>query len=416
MTFWSLALLLLVFLSKLSMAAFGLPGQIPLVVFQHGLHPYLNILLCFLLGLPLLLSRLRLRQNFEELSKVYRSLLMILIGVLFTQTLLQFFLSDQGHGYYVWAALASSTWIILIFGILLPATLTPRVAVRLLSTWSLIFVSLSLLLWMTMPALSFKGGRFVGVFKHIPYMVTCASVGIVFTLGRLEDERNLWPRVIYIVGILLSFLALILTGTRSALAAALMAVMLWLLRTSTENAGFRFFKYATGLVLVTTALLFGVQITSYAKDIAIGKKALMEREAQNGVASRLEEVERGWEFFQTSPWLGQGLLAKFSGKEGLEVTSYNSFKDPHNIFVSAGVVGGWPFIIWTIFFLALLMVRAGTALLLTDPAMQIFGIYALAQLPILLIYHWHLSLGGMADRFYWLVFGYLALSFKKPGG
>jgi uncharacterized protein (DUF2062 family) len=27
----------------------------------------------------------------------------------------------------------------------------------------------------------FKGGRFVGVFKHIPHMVTCATVAFVFS-------------------------------------------------------------------------------------------------------------------------------------------------------------------------------------------------------------------------------------------
>jgi len=51
-----------------------------------------------------------------------------------------------------------------------------------------------------------------------------------------------------------------------------------------------------------------------------------------------------------------------------------------------------------------------------NTAMQIFGIYGVVQIPILIIYHWHLSLGGMADRFYWLVFGYLALKtgLKRP--
>jgi hypothetical protein len=44
-----------------------------------------------------------------------------------------------------------------------------------------------------------------------------------------------------------------------------------------------------------------------------------------------------------------------------------------------------------------------------DASVQIFAIYALVQIPILIIYHWHLSLGGMADRMYWLVFGFLAL-------
>ncbi|RYZ66184.1 MAG: hypothetical protein EOP09_13080 [Proteobacteria bacterium] len=123
----------------------------------------------------------------------------------------------------------------------------------------------------------------------------------------------------------------------------------------------------------------------------------------------MEEVERGWEYFQTSPIIGRGLLSKFSGKDDLDVSSYNSFKDPHNIFASAGVVGGWPFIVWTLCFVILLMALAARALISENNAMHVFAIYAITQIPILIIYHWHLSLGGLADRVYWLMFGYLAL-------
>ena len=42
--------------------------------------------------------------------------------------------------------------------------------------------------------------------------------------------------------------------------------------------------------------------------------------------------------------------------------------------------------------------------------LKILAIYFLSQIPILLIYHVHLSLGGMADRLYWIVFGYIMLN------
>jgi hypothetical protein len=187
-----------------------------------------------------------------------------------------------------------------------------------------------------------------------------------------------------------------------------MAVVLWILRAPSHSIGFRFFKYSTALILTTILVLFGVPMAEYASDIATGKKALVEREAQDGVESRMEELERGWQYFQTSPWIGQGLLSKFSGKDDFDVSSYDSFKDPHNIFASAGVVGGWPFIIWTFVFLLLLLGISARGLISEDHALQTFAIYLIVQIPILIIYHWHLSLGGMADRFYWLVFGYLA--------
>lgn len=410
MKIWAWMLLLLAFGSKVSLSWLGLPSQVPLLVFQHGLHPYMNIILNFVFGMPIVLYMFHHSRKLEGMTKGYMTLVVLLWVLLFIETLLQFLFFDSHKGLYIWAALSSSFWLILLFGILIPLLLEPLRAARLLSTWSVNFVVLSLLLWMMRPDLTFKGGRFIGVFKHIPYMVTCASVGVIFTMGVVQMEKNWLRRAWDILGIFLSLFALVLTGTRSALVAVVMAVILWILRVPTPNLASRYFKYSALLVMAVTLLLFGPQMMGYAKDIATGKKALLEREAQDGVASRMEEIERGWEYFQTSPWLGQGLLSKFSGKEDLEVSSYNSFKDPHNIIASAGVVGGWPFIIWTVFFLFWLIEMSIKAFLAKDAALPIFGVYALVQIPILIIYHWHLSLGGMADRFYWLVFGYLALS------
>ncbi|MGZ3742594.1 MAG: O-antigen ligase family protein [Pseudobdellovibrionaceae bacterium] len=407
---WMLALFLLIFASKLSLAFLGLPSQMPLLIFQHGLHPYLNIILSFFFGVPLGFYMLHHPNKLEGLSKSYRTLLIFLVVMLFLETLSQFLFFDSHKGLYIWAAFFSTFWLILLFGVVFPLLFEPAAVIRLLSTWSINFVVLSLLLWLVRPDLTFKGGRFIGIFKHIPYMVTCASVGVIFTLGAIQAEKNLLWRFWRGLGILLSLFALVLTGTRSALAAVLISLILWLLRLPAQKLASRYFKYSAALVSAVTLALFGMQMADYAKDIATGKKALLEREAQDGVASRMEEVERGWEYFQNSPWIGQGLLSKFSGKEELEVSSYNSFKDPHNIFASAGVVGGWPFIIWTWIFLFWLLSVSFKALISNDVSMPIFGIYTLVQIPILIIYHWHLSLGGMADRFYWLVFGYLALS------
>lgn len=413
MSFWALALLFLVFLSKLSLTWAGIPSQVSVLIFQHGLHPYMNIIFSGLLGLPIVLYSLLHFEKLHELSKIYRTLLWILLVTLFVETLLQFFFMENHKGLYGWAALLTTYFIIVMFGVFLPVLLEPKRAERFLSFWSVIFVVMSLGLLVVRPDLTFKGGRFIGIFKHIPYMVTCATVGTIFPLGRLQETKNPFLRALWILGILLSVVALVLTGTRSALAAVVMAWVLWLLRVPTLNPGFRFFKFSAALVMTVTLVLFGAQMGEYASDIATGKKGIGDREAQDGVASRTEELERGWEYFQTSPWIGQGLLSKFSGKDDLNVDSYNSFKDPHNIFASAGVVGGWPFIVWTGIFLVLLAGLACKAMMAESTTLHIFAIYALVQIPILFIYHWHLSLGGMADRFYWLVFGYLALTFNS---
>jgi len=415
MSFWAFALLFLVFASKLSLACIGVPPQVSVLIFQHGLHPYMNIILSFLLGLPILFYILIHRKETENLLRSYRTMVLFLLVMLFLETLLQYFFLDNHKGFYSWAALGATYWLIAFFGLFILLVLEPKQVMNFLSTWSVNLVVLSLLVLVVRPDVAFKGGRFIGVFKHIPYMVTCSTVAIVFTLGRFSVERNPLKIVWFVIGIILSFGALLLTGTRSALAAAVMAVVLWVLRAPAKGVATRYFKYSTALVLTVTLVLFGNQMVEYAHDIATGKKALVEREAQDGVESRMEELERGWEYFQTSPWIGQGLLSKFSGKDEVDVNSYNSFKDPHNIFASAGVVGGWPFIVWTVGFLLLLLGLCVRGILGSNPILQIFAIYAITQVPILIIYHWHLSLGGMADRFYWLVFGYLALSYKQEG-
>lgn len=411
MRFLALCLLFLIFISKISFSFLAIPSQISMLVFQYGLHPYLNIILNFVIGLPIMYFVLGNSSRIKKMRPSYRSMLFLLMMGFFLETLLQgIFTEENRRGFFSWAALASTGWLILIFGVFIPSFLNLKTMLHFISHWSLALVGISLGMWLLYPELVFKGGRYVGVFKHIPHMVTCATLGVVFTLGRLSEVTSGFKRLLLLMGIGLSFFSLVLTGTRSALLAALFAVMLWVLKLPSCRPAVSYFKYSLLLFFAVVLLLFGKSMGSYAYGIATGKQALFEREAQDGVASRFLEIERGWGYFQTSPWIGRGLLAKFSGNEGLDVRSYNSFKDPHNIFVSAGVVGGWPFIWWTGIFLVLLMGFAIKALTSENAGLHVMAIYILVQIPILVIYHWHLSLGGMADRIYWLVFGYLALA------
>jgi hypothetical protein len=122
---------------------------------------------------------------------------------------------------------------------------------------------------------------------------------------------------------------------------------------------------------------------------------------------------RGYEIFKEQPWLGHGLLSKFTSGHDVDVSNYNAMKDPHNMFISAGVTGGWPLILWSL--IAVLVCLAGGLWALSAvpfPNKQI-AVYVLTHLPILMIYHVHLSIGGMADRIYWLMFGMLAVLTTK---
>src|SRR5437868_13560759 len=136
MAFWALALLFLVFASKLSLTWAGIPSQVSVLIFQHGLHPYMNIILSFLFGLPLAFYTLHHHWRLQNLGRVYRTLLILLLLTLFLETLLQFIFMDNHKGYYVWAALASTYWVIVLFGVFVPVMLEPQRAARFLSFWS----------------------------------------------------------------------------------------------------------------------------------------------------------------------------------------------------------------------------------------------------------------------------------------
>ena len=129
----------------------------------------------------------------------------------------------------------------------------------------------------------------------------------------------------------------------------------------------------------------------------------------------MNEVTRGWSMFEKSPYFGLGLLYKFlsNKSEGIEVESYNSFKDPHNLFVSAAVIGGYPLFIFAILGYVMMVFGAFKGINQIDPNRQIIGLFLLSHLPVFVIYHAHFSLGGIADRIYWLMFGYLGQEWTK---
>nr|BFD68386.1 hypothetical protein HAGR004_34080 [Bdellovibrio sp. HAGR004] len=411
------ALVALLFISKISLGSFLLPvpHSFSYLIFQQGLHPYVNVFLCFLLGLPLALLWLKVRDR-HHLSGFYKLFIFLLMLTLIAQTLLQIsYVNTEESPVMQVGALLVSLFMIVVYGVLIPSLWDVRDFMRFVQKWSGVLVLMSLLLWVVAGGAVFKGGRFVGVFKHIPHMVTCATVAFIFSLGTLLDDSKMKHKVWDVLVLGGSFLAIILTGTRSSAAAALMAfVVTMVLHKTATNQG-RIFKFAFLSLLVTFTLFFGNQIYDFARGIATGQSSLGSREAQDGIASRWEEVERGSQIFLQEPWLGHGLLSKFAAGNEVDVSNYNAMKDPHNIFISAGVIGGWPLLVLAGISLILMVVGSFKALLSFDISKRQVAIYLLSHIPILIIYHIHLSIGGMADRLYWMVFGFIAASVSRIG-
>lgn len=306
-------------------------------------------------------------------------------------------------------------FMILVYGVAIPSLWSAEEFVRFIQRWSGALVLISLVLLAVAPGAVFKGGRFIGIFKHIPHMVTCSTMGFIFSLSTFlietKPKHKIWSGLILVT----SFLAIVLTGTRSSAAAALLAFVVTMIMHKTQTNQGRIFKFAGVALIVTFALFFGPAVYEFAQEIATGQSALGSRGAKDGVASRWEEVERGSQIFLQEPWLGHGILSKFAAGNEVDVSNYNAMKDPHNIFVSAGVIGGWPMFVLSVFALLLMTIGAMKTLLVTDVSKRQIAIYLLAHIPILVIYHVHLSLGGMADRMYWMVFGFVAATCFRSG-
>lgn len=405
------ALVALLFISKVSLGSLlPLPQSFSFLIFQKGLHPFVNVFLCFLFGVPLALLGMRVR-NRNHLSGFYKLFVLVLMLTLTVQTLLQahYVNPDESVALQI-GALAVSLLMVFLYGVMIPSLWNVDDFLHYVQRWSGALVLLSLALWLVAGGSVFKGGRFIGVFKHIPHMVTCATVAFVFSLGTFLQSAKMQHKIWSGVILLAAFVVIILTGTRSSAGAMMLAfVVTMILHKTTSNHG-RIFKFAFLSLIVVFSLFFGAQTYDFARGLATGQNSLGGREAQDGVASRWEEVERGSQIFLQEQWLGHGLLSKFAAGNEVDVSNYNAMKDPHNIFISAGVVGGWPLLILSVMGLIFMIIGSLKSLSFPDISKRQVAIYLISHIPILIIYHIHLSIGGMADRLYWMVFGFVAAS------
>lgn len=405
------SLIAMAFLAKVSLGAvLPLPQSLGYFIYQQGLHPYMNVAICAALGMPLFLLNFWVEQK-HHLSAIYKVFVFLLLTILVVETCLQIYYVDPDDSAIMQlGAVGVACFMVIIYGLIIPSIMNVHEFVQFVQKWTGVLVLISLIVLPIGLGKEFKGGRYIGVFKHIPHMVTCATVAFVFSLGTLLNSKTKTQKVWNVVVILASFATIWATGTRSSAGAVVLAVVLTLALHKTKTTAGRIFKFSVVTFGILFTLFFGYQTVEFAHDVATGQQTIGSRGAQNGVEERWEEVERGTEIFLEHPWLGHGLLSKFSSGDQVDVSNYNSMKDPHNIFVSAGVVGGWPLLIMAGLSLLMMTVGCLKGLLSPDISQRQVSIYLICHIPILVIYHIHLSIGGMADRVYWLVFGFVAAS------
>jgi O-antigen ligase len=416
-----ITLLILIFISKISLKwAKIIPYSIPPFIFQYGLHPFINFGLQFVITLILIYFWLK-NKHVVTLSPIYKSYIYSLMAVLSIQTLFQITLVNIGSSVMVQiAGLGMALMLILVYGIIIPTIFDIKKFIYWITRICVVLVVASFLCLPVFFGDMFRGGRFVGFFKHIPHMVSASTAAFIFFFPNLFSDKkwtlkNNTPLKIAILFILA--VAVLLTSTKAAFGTIAITGFVGIFLFGSKKKSIRLFKFSFLACFLVSVLLIGAPTSQFMYEVTTGKTGFGLRKAQDGVSSRMEEVTRGWSMFEKSPYFGLGLLYKFlnNSQEGIEVESYNSFKDPHNLFVSAAVIGGYPLFFFAIIGYALMIFGALRGINQIDPNRQIIGLFLLSHLPVFVIYHAHFSLGGIADRIYWLVFGYLGQYWhKKP--
>ncbi len=406
--FFLLSLVIWPFLAKVSLKTIpGFPSQVSFFIFQHGIHPIFSLAITGVLFLGLIAtSRAQVisvwrRHPFYSTWGILWTCLLISLGVLQV-----FFVPSPISPIMQLGGLVLTVCLIFFYGFLIPGMLDYDKFIKALAWITKVLMILSILALAVSPGAVFKGTRFVGVFKHIPYMVSCAHLA-VFACGVEWMQGRGWQRVRSSLWIALSLFCLFLTGTRSAvLSAGVFLIALFFLQPVTHRI-----QALTKNLSLFLALIFSLTLGPIAANKAVnvltGQESFGMRKAQNGLSSRWDEIVNGVNIFNESPWLGHGLLFRFHNEEVESAGQYSSFRDPHNLFISAGVVGGWGLLIATSLSFVMLCFFSVRRAMKGDLAVQMLALYVLSHIPILAIYHVHLSLGGLADRIYWLVLGFL---------
>lgn len=405
-------LIALVFLSKISWGFLPfMPEQFSVLIFQKGLHPFANAFLNIVVGFVLWFNFVQKKSHTNTQHKFFKIFLVAFMAVLIFVSTGQILANPQEEQLFWQLSLPlMSLFLIFIYARLIPSELPLSQFTSLVKKITVFLCYCSLALFFILPELTFKGGRFIGVFKHIPYMVTTATLACFFLILDFHQQSSSWfKKLNALIALLVSLSCLVLTGTRSALFAVFLGYFLAFIFIPAKKNTTQLLKVSFSVVFILAALLFGQKILDYTLEVARGEAALGLRAAQDGIASRYEEFERGYELFQHSPVLGQGLLSKFGEINEESAGQYNANKDPHNLVVSSGVVGGYPLVVMVLTGFVGLLVLAFKKIKHEDNAVKVVVIYFLTHVPILFIYHIHLSLGGMADRIYWLIFGYLGV-------
>lgn len=409
-------LIVLIFISKISLHVLpGIPFSLGPLIYQYGMHPYINIGLQ-LISFLYLMAYWCNRKSKYPLNLYYRLFIYLICAILCIQSVVQIIFINAHYSVLAQiSGLIMALVLIYTYAILIPSILSIEEFIYYAKKTALWIVVISVLFLPAFFSSMFKGGRFIGFFKHIPHMVSASTLAFIFYTPEIFSlnktglkNHTLLKVALYFV----LFFAVLLTSTKAAVISVLIALFIGFFIFGTKRRTVRLFKFTFLSAVFATIIFCGFPLIKIGTDITTGKMSFGFRPAQNGIETRWDEVTRGLDIFETSPMFGRGLMYKYLNGENasLDVDGYNSFKDPHNLFISAGVIGGYPLMVMAIIGYLVMLYYSLKGLGDPDESRRLVSLFLLAHLPVFLIYHAHFSLGGIADRVYWLIFGYMAQS------
>lgn len=408
-------LLLLILISKLSFKFIpGVPYSIFPMVFQYGLHPFVNVGIQLISFIILFFIWIKSKSR-SKLSKPYFYFISSLIFLLTVQTFFQILIINvKVSPLLQFSGLFMAIILIMLYGVIIPSLFSAERFIKIFGNLAAVIVVLSVLSLPLFSGFMFRGGRFVGFFKHIPHMVSASTAAFIFLIIRpFKNRISSWRDNILLDVLLLVLLlvAVLITFTKAAYITVLITIFTAIIFLAHGKKYSKLFKFSFLALFFLLVTLLGAPLTELAYEYSSGQKSIGSRPAQDGIQTRTEEIYRGLQYFEKSPHFGNGLMYKYiSPSDGsVDVNSYNSFKDPHNFFVSAAVIGGWPLVVMATIAYVLMFVAVHRGLKSHHSHQKILAIFLLSHLPVFFIYHLNFSLGGIGDRLYWLIFGYLGL-------
>ena len=129
----------LIFVSKISLAFIpGMPTEIFPLIFQQGMHPYINIALCLITGSFFILKKLLNPEGFSSQSRLFRFFIVLSSLYLLAITALQiiFQIGDDSIAFQIIACLMS-VFTMYLFGRVIPTQISAQIFLSSVKNWCL---------------------------------------------------------------------------------------------------------------------------------------------------------------------------------------------------------------------------------------------------------------------------------------